>query len=116
MAVYEYNGLDAEGKETAGMIDADSPRLARAKLRERQIFTTELSAVVEKTAPDQALFSAGRVSLKETSITTRQLATLIESGIPLMEALTALVEQTETPPARKVWVTVQERSTMSSRK
>jgi general secretion pathway protein F len=109
MAVYEYKGLDAEGKETAGMIDADSPRLARTRLRERQIFTTELSPVVEKATQNRDSSSSGRVSLKETSITTRQLATLIGSGIPLMESLAALVEQTEKPAARKVWLTVQEK-------
>ncbi len=107
MAVYEYKGFDVEGKETTGMVDADSPRLARMKLRQSSIFTTELSPVAETTLP-RTFFSSDRISLTETAVMTRQLATLIGSGIPLMEALTALIEQVEKPVSRKVWVAVRE--------
>lgn len=107
MAIYEYKGFDVEGKETAGMVDADSPRLARVKLRQSNIFTTELSPVAETILP-HTLFPLDRVPLAENAVMTRQLATLLGSGIPLMEALTALIEQVEKPVSRKVWVAVRE--------
>jgi len=107
MAVYEYKGFDQSGKETAGIIDAESPRHARTKLREGGVFPTELSPVREAGAASH-LASSDRVPLKELSVMTRQFSTLIKAGMPLMEALTAVIEQVETPVARKTLSAVRE--------
>jgi len=111
MAIYEYKGLDFQGKSTAGIIDADNPRLARSKLRNDGIFPIEIFPV--RDAPSGglsrpvSLFSE-RMTLSETAVMTRQLATLTGAGIPLMEALTALTEQVEKEAAKKVWVDVRD--------
>lgn len=111
MAVFVYKGLDAGGKSTQGIIDADTPKLARLKLRKSGIFTTDLAeeqqrvpglargAILGETLRKQfslrQLF--GRVSEEEKSVVTRQLSTLVGAGIPLVEALTALIDQVENP-------------------
>ncbi|HLG22493.1 MAG TPA: type II secretion system inner membrane protein GspF, partial [Candidatus Manganitrophaceae bacterium] len=90
--------------------DADNPKLARAKLRKNGIFPIEMTAVRQAATPlsRPVLSFSERVSLADTAVMTRQLATLLGAGISLMEALTALTEQTEKQVAKKVWVDVRE--------
>ncbi|MFQ5580643.1 MAG: type II secretion system inner membrane protein GspF [Nitrospiria bacterium] len=111
MAIYDYKGLDLQGKNTAGIIDADSPRMARLKLRDSGIFPTEVMPAHQEAAGPLSrpvsLFSE-KVTLAETAVMTRQLATLVGAGIPLLEALTALTEQIEKEAAKKIWVEVRD--------
>ncbi len=112
MAVYEYRGLDLAGRDLKGIIDADSPRLARAKLRRSGIFPTEI--LIDRSAKRSdvegvsigALF--GRIKIQEISIMTRQMATLVGAGLPIVEALTALIDQTENVRLKKVLTQVRE--------
>ncbi len=110
MAVFVYKGLDASGKSTNGIIDADSPKLARIKLRKSGIFPTDLSeeqqsgaiargAILDETLRRQYSLRQifGRVTETEKAVVTRQLATLVGAGIPLVEALTALIDQVDNP-------------------
>lgn len=111
MAIYEYKGLDVEGKNKAGIVDADSPKVARAKLRKSGIFPVEITQT-QQAAPTGlskpvTLFSE-RMTLAETAVMTRQLSTLLGAGISLMEALGALTEQVEKPAAKKIWIDVRE--------
>lgn len=111
MAIYEYKGLDVEGKNKAGIVDADSPKVARAKLRKSGIFPVEITQT-QQSAPTGlskpvTLFSE-RMTLAETAVMTRQLSTLLGAGISLMEALAALTEQVEKPAAKKIWIDVRE--------
>ncbi|MBI3358022.1 MAG: type II secretion system inner membrane protein GspF [Nitrospirae bacterium] len=108
MAVYEYKGFDSQGKGTTGMMEAESPRLARLKLRQDGIFTTDLTPV-EETQKSGGIFFQDKIPLSETAVMTRQLATLLGSDVPLMEALAALIEQVEKPVHKQVWVSVRDR-------
>ncbi len=111
MAIYEYKGLDLQGKNKAGIVDADSPKVARAKLRKSGIFPTEIAQAQQPTATglSKPVFAfSERVTLAETSVMTRQFSTLLGAGISLMEALTALIEQIEKPVGKKVWSDVRE--------
>ncbi len=111
MAIYEYKGLDLQGKNKAGVVDADNPRVARAKLRKSGIFPVELTQAQQAAATGLSkpipIFSE-RMTLAETAVMTRQLSTLIGAGISLMEALAALTEQVEKPIAKKIWIDVRE--------
>lgn len=110
MAVFEYKGLDLRGKNTTGVIDADNPRQARSKLRQNGIFPTEvMSAKAAAEVQAREAFSFGqKVSLSETALMTRQMATLTGAGLSIMESLAALIEQTENRVSKKVWVDVRE--------
>jgi general secretion pathway protein F len=114
MAVYEYAGVNAAGKKIRGVQDADNPRALRDLLRAQGVFVTD---VVEGRAADQRragevrvrMPGAGRVSLMDVSILTRQLATLQKAGVPLVESLTALADQTEKETLKRVIGDVRQR-------
>jgi general secretion pathway protein F len=106
MAAFHYNALDAAGKPSNGMIEADSARLARAQLRESGLFVVELNPLSDTSAPGGArswnLPFRKRIPLAEVSLMLRQLATLLEAGLPLEQALAVLIEQGENPAMRQV--------------
>lgn len=112
MAVYEYRGLDQAGRDIKGIIDADSPRLARSKLRRSGIFPTEIltDKYTRKPVAEPFSFGAlfGRIKMQDISIMTRQMATLVGAGLPIVEALTALIDQTENVRLKKVITQVRE--------
>jgi general secretion pathway protein F len=100
MPVFEYRALDARGRTVDGLREADSPRTLRATLRRDGLFVTEVlgqqqAAEAKKREVSVRRFLGGRISPTDVSITTRQLAVLVGAGIPLVEALTALVEQVD---------------------
>ncbi len=99
MAVFEYSGIAiATGKAVKGVRDAESPKALRAALRKDGIL---LSAATEDSGKAKAtkkgdidvLAVFRRVSTTDVAEMTRQLATLIRAGIPLIEAIHALTEQ-----------------------
>ncbi len=109
MPVYQYTALTTEGREDKGLVDADSPKDARLQLRGRGLHVTGLvdadpaaraagrsaagAAVRSRAAAGRGGLFRGRRNLNELAMTTRQLATLLNAGIPLMESLSALIEQ-----------------------
>ncbi len=106
MAAFHYNALDATGKSSNGMIEADSARLARAQLRESGLFVVELDSLADSGAQKDArslnLPFRKRIPLSEVSLMLRQLATLLEAGLPLEQALAVLIEQGDNAAMRQV--------------
>lgn len=99
MPVFEFTALDARGKTTSGIIDADGIQAARQKLRASGKFPVSIREAQEALARKSrreiglgAWFS--RVKPADVAMTTRQLATLIGAGFPLVSALDALLPQT----------------------
>ena len=116
MAVFEYAGLDGAGKATKGIIDADSPKSARMRLRKQGVFPTEVHEKAEGATRGKGLnreidFAKyfQRVSQQDLATLSSQLSTLIGAGIPMVEALTALVDQTENPKLKAVLVDVRQK-------
>jgi type II secretion system protein F len=106
MPVFEYRALDAKGKNIKGIVDADSESLARSKLRSQGKFPVSISVSRSKRSTTgrggQRLSVFERVKSEEISIMTRQLATLLGAGIPLVQALDSLVAQTRNSVLKKV--------------
>jgi general secretion pathway protein F len=106
--VYAYKGVTRAGKATKGFLDADSPRVARSRLRRDGVVLTEIaeqgsSTVVEATSGRRfELPSFRRIAPLDLALVTRQAATLIGSGIPLVQGLHALTEQVESPKLKSV--------------
>lgn len=96
MPAYEYIALDAKGKEETGILDADNSRQLRQLLRDSNLTPLQVNQV-EKSEKDTAdkPRRAGRVKAGELALLTRQLATLVQSGAPLEEALATTAKQTE---------------------
>src|SRR6185369_780613 len=114
MPLYAYRGLDAGGQTVGGVVDADSPRGARQKLRRTGVFPTDLSeertAAAARTLPVM-LRRTDRVPANELAAITRQFATLVGAGLPLVEALGALAEQAERPALARTLAKVRQEVT-----
>lgn len=117
MPVYNYKAIDQSGKEVKGIVDAESGKAARAKLRKSGIFPTDLSQGSEQiihangAAPQGFGLKArlNRVSVEELAIMTRQMSTLLQSGIPMVESLAALIDQSENMKLKSILTRVKER-------
>lgn len=103
MAAYEYTALDAAGRERRGVLDGDSARQVRQLLRDQSLLPVTVTEVSDA-APTQAFsFSfANRIRVADVALLTRQLSTLVRSGIPVEEALLAVSQQSEKPRVRGV--------------
>jgi len=103
MAAYEYTALDAAGRERRGILDGDSARQVRQLLRDQSLLPVTV-AEVSDAAPTQAFsFSFGnRIRVADVALLTRQLSTLVRSGIPVEESLLAVSQQSEKPRVRSV--------------
>ncbi len=114
MAVFQYKGLDGGGAAVAGIIDADNPKSARSKLRKQGFFPTDIWEKQSRKGKglslevDLSRFT-DRVSIKDISAMTGQLSTLVGAGIPIVEALTALIEQIEKPKMESTLRDIRER-------
>jgi len=107
MPVYEYTALDSSGKKLKGIIDADSQAAARQKIRHAGNYPVEIteSSPVSRRKSNRkpAVFQmAPRVRQQEVHVATRQLATLLNAGIPLVPSLNGLIEQTPNPTLKKI--------------
>jgi general secretion pathway protein F len=101
MAVFVWRGIDPRGRTVKGVLDADNPKSLRASLKRDGVLVTEVleeSAARTKKGREVDLgVLLKRVTTLDIAMLTRQLATLLKSGIPLVEALSALIEQQEKP-------------------
>jgi general secretion pathway protein F len=96
MPVYEYQGLTPDGRSATGVVDADTPKAARSKLKRQGIYPTEL--LEGRELPVSVLRLAflpwrDRAKPKDIAVLTRQLGTLLSAGLAVVDALTALMEQ-----------------------
>jgi len=94
MALYTYQAVSREGKKVTGQIDASTTQGARELLVKQGLFPTQVILASDDQAQPwyRNLFKGG-ISLKDKIFFTKQLAVLLRSGIPLVQALELLVEQ-----------------------
>ena len=113
MPVFEYHGINARGKDVRGIIDADTARLARTRLKRSGVFPTQIQEAVTERRVSRREISLGhltkRVRIQDVAVMTRQLATLIEAGLPMVPALNSLSHQIENPSLQKVVSQIRER-------
>ena len=98
MAVFVYQGRSANGMQN-GEIEAPDRSAAVGELRRRAILVTKIA---EKTAPKITFKFGGKVNDKEMAIFTRQFSTMIDAGLPLVQCLNILAEQSESKTLRSV--------------
>lgn len=96
MGAFVYQALDERGKNKKGVMEADSARQVRQKLRDKGWMPVSVDATVQKEQSGASgLFGrTPKLSVAELALITRQLATLIQAGLPIDESLRALSEQT----------------------
>jgi len=98
MAVFVYQGRSANGMQN-GEIEAPDRSAAVGELRRRAILVTKIA---EKSAPKITFKFGGKVNDKEMAIFTRQFSTMIDAGLPLVQCLNILAEQSESKTLRSV--------------
>jgi len=110
MPRYEYTAIAASGRKVKGSITAESPYAARKQLRTRSVHPSSLTEVTSTGEGKRALFSALRKAGKTQIIDfTKQLATLLGSGIKLTEALSVLTLQTSDHRFKAALVEIRDR-------
>lgn len=113
MAIFAYKGINSSGKNVKGVEDADSAKMLRMVLKRKGILVTELLEKAEAEKKNAREIDIRkllrRVKTIDISVATQQLATLVKAGIPLVEALTALIEQTEQPELKAAFTTTRDK-------
>ncbi|ELL0940370.1 TPA: type II secretion system inner membrane protein GspF [Vibrio cholerae] len=113
MAAFEYKALDAKGRHKKGVIEGDNARQVRQRLKEQGLVPMEVVETQVKAARSRSqdfAFKRG-ISTPDLALITRQLATLVQSGMPLEECLRAVAEQSEKPRIRTMLVAVRAKVT-----
>ena len=94
MAAFEYIALDEAGRTRQGVLNGDSARQVRSRLRTLGLYPVEVLGVREQAVTPAGLNPSRRISAAALALLTRQLATLLRAGMPLDESLRALGAQT----------------------
>lgn len=104
MEAFEYTSLDAAGKQQKGIIQADNEKQARHLLRKQLLTPVQVRQVIEQPANPQTGFKTQRLTLKKTELPLliRQLATLVQAGLPIDDALKTLIEQSENKNSERI--------------
>lgn len=113
MPVYDYTALDAKGKKASGIINAESGSAARQELRTSKIFPISIEEVQDMAGKqDQQVLSVGRIFNRvrpsEIAMMTRQLATLVGAGLPLVSAINTVIPQTGSGVFKKMLSQIKE--------
>lgn len=108
MAAYEYQAMDAKGQRKKGVLEADNERQIRQQLREKGLIPLTISeaAASDKGTTSKRRLFQGKVSVSDLALISRQIATLVASGLPIEQCLLAVAEQTEKPRLQKMLMSV----------
>lgn len=113
MAAFQYAALDARGRTLKGLLEGDTPRHVRQLLRERGLVPVSVEAVAGEARTGAGPRTPGRrrarLSATELALVTRQLATLVASGLPVEEALGAVSRQAARPRIASLLLAVRAR-------
>ena len=106
MPAFKYEALDAAGKASSGLLDAENARAARSQLRAQALVPLAVTPVAAGLATGQApsRFSRRVFDSSSLAVWTRQIAGLVGAGLPLERALTALADESESPRQRELVV------------
>lgn len=108
MGVFEYKAFNPQGKVIRGIVDAGTLEEAREKLRKENFFPIQVLPTQETVERERVIFWRG-IPLQEVAIFTRQLSSLLHSGLPLVEAMEALIKQYERHPLKRVLMDICEK-------
>ena len=110
MPTFKYVARDQEGKNVAGKMAADNESLIVAELRKRNLIIItideEKGSVVKSATPK--VKGGKKIKSEDIVIFTRQFATMVDAGIPILQCLEALGEQASNPSFKKTISSIQE--------
>jgi len=107
---FRYRALTVEGRLVKGVLEGDSERQVRTQLRAQQLKPVDVAATRrESAASRRPLLLRPRISGADLSLVTRQLATLVQSALPVAECLTAVAQQTRRPRNKAILLQLRSR-------
>jgi general secretion pathway protein F len=108
LAAFAYKALDTKGKNKTGVLEGDNARQVRQQLRDQGLIPLEMEQVSERERKTSTSWSflKPKISAADLALLTRQMATLIESALPIEEALLAVAEQCEKPRQKNMMMAV----------
>ncbi len=108
MAAFRFAAADASGKEQSGVLEADSARVARQLLRGRGLIPLTVEPVYDEAASVTGVSRrlGRRLGQTELAVITRQLASLMGAQLPVADALTVMVEQSEKQQIREIMASI----------
>ena len=106
MPTFKYLAKNKESKTVTGKISADDKNAVIEELRKRNLTIVKLEQM--KDAPKQYSFGKKKVKPEEIVIFTRQLSTMVDAGIPIIQGINALAEQTAHPTFKETLTTIEE--------
>jgi general secretion pathway protein F len=110
MGAFEYTALDTKGRERKGVLEGDTTRQIRQNLREKGLIPLSVEEVQQREARARRhSLLRPRISATDLALITRQLATLVRSGLPVEEALRAVSQQTDKSRLKSMMVAVRSR-------
>jgi len=111
MGAFEYVALDSGGKEKKGVLEGDTARQVRQQLRDKGWMPLDVQEARQREARSQRHRIRVRrgISATDLALVTRQLATLVRSGLPLEESLGAVSQQTEKARLKTMLMAVRSR-------
>lgn len=108
MDAFEYTSLDVEGRNKKGVLQADTEKHVRQILRDQNLIPVtieKIDANLMVSDTDDKKFHT-RLRTGELPIVIRQLSTLLKAGLPLDEALSTIIEQTDHKNSKKILITL----------
>jgi len=110
MPTYKYSARDSEGQPVAGRISAESETMIIAELRKRNLIILSIDEEKESVFTKSAAAPKAKVKIKPEDLVvfTRQFATMVDAGIPILQSLEALSEQTVNPGFKAALNTIRE--------
>jgi general secretion pathway protein F len=115
--VYQYQGYRSDGGTATGIIDAENVKVARLKLRKEGVYPTDVieqrqssgrATATSRTTPSRVIGRSSVLTANDLSLLTRQFATLLVAGLPLVDALGVLVDQAEKKPIKSLLADIRE--------
>ncbi|HEY3178169.1 MAG TPA: type II secretion system inner membrane protein GspF [Casimicrobiaceae bacterium] len=102
MSAFRWEAVDAQGRLRHGLLDAETARAARDRLRADGLTPTAVESSPDRGDP----LSQTHLPAEQVALSTRQLATLTQSGMPLDQALSAVAEQADHPRATRIFTSL----------
>ena len=107
MPAFEYRSLDHRGKINKGTLEADSARQVRQQLRDKGWVPLEVNEASDTNSQGMGRFAgSGKINGAEQALITRQLATLLKSGLPVEQALSAVSKQAANDRIERIMLAV----------
>jgi general secretion pathway protein F len=117
MPVYQYQGYRNDGGTATGIVDAENIKVARLKLRKEGVYPTNVveqgqsssqAQTKSRTTTGRSISRSSTLTANDLALLTRQFATLLVAGLPLVEALGVLVDQAEKKSIKSLLADIRE--------